>query len=162
MVALQMRLQPQIEVSSNCHCHRPADRSRPGASPGRSIGWTPGQSVVPEALARTLSSDGSAPPSDRPQQRIAAPGKKSTHLLCNASIGSTALGSSLLVLQMGARTSTMNGCYCEWVCASSALASRCSRSPSHRASSDTLLLRSTCSLYMYYSTYGSLAERLSW
>ena len=108
-----MRLQPQIEASSNCHCHRPADRSPAGSISGPIyMYWlVPGRSVVPEALARALSSDSTAAPSDRPQQRIAAPGKKSTHLLCNAgSIGSTALGSSLLVLQNGGKNK-----YNEWL-----------------------------------------------
>ena len=67
-----MRLQPQIEVSSNCHCHRPADRSPAGSISGPIYWLVPGRSVVPEALARALSSDGSAPPSDRPKDRPTA------------------------------------------------------------------------------------------
>ena len=49
------RLQPEIEVSATGIAAAPPIDPRPGASLGRSIGWSLGMSVVPEeALALGL------------------------------------------------------------------------------------------------------------
>ena len=96
----------------NWHCRRPADRSPAGSISGPIYWLVPGDERCAGGgpRSRALSSDGSAPPSDRPQQRIAAP-QQQNQLTCYVMLIVSGQPRWLfsVVIQL-ARTNTMNGC----------------------------------------------------